>query len=464
MAETDVFDEVRGQASPPSDAAPADDVFNEVRKSAAPPAAKADPEVPSTWWNAIKGVGKAGLALGSGALRGVSSAANDLLPNWGGTREELATKIAGDPILNYSGGPEAQPILKALQKITAPVSAVGSAIHQGISDVTSPRTADVVSDVATLLPAARGWRGELGAAGAVEEGHPLTAAAQAESSRIGGFTARGQKLGMDLPEGGTAERHAEAAVTNRPIVNSTIRNELQLPANAPLSPQMLDSARTQYSAPAYQAVRDIQKIPLNKAYESAIGNIDNYDSIPLKYRPPTSGSMTGSEAVDFSRYLRNKANKYFAAAKGNPQYEDIGQAHWDAAQAVEDAVKDHLESTGKGQMASDWDKARVYAAKTYSVENALDGAGNVKVTDLKRQLLKGKPLSGDLETLANLGAQYPEAFRTTRVTMPQAGPIRRATAAAAPVVGAGVGGWLGGPLGGAAGTAVGQNVGERILR
>ena len=147
MADSDVFDEVRNAAP---QAAPDDssDVFAEVRNAKAAPVASTGPAAPgppSTWMSAAKGVGEAGLAVGAGTLKAITSAANNIIP--GKTQQQMQDEINKDPILNYKGGPEAQPILSALQKITAPISAVGSAIHQGISDATSPRTADVVGDV-----------------------------------------------------------------------------------------------------------------------------------------------------------------------------------------------------------------------------------------------------------------------------------------------------------------------------
>lgn len=415
--------------------------------------------VTPTWLNAAKGVGEAALAVGAGGLKAITSAANDILPGTAG-RAAVAKEIATDPILNYQGGPEAKPILDTLSNVTRPIAKIGSAIHQGISDIASPRIADVAADVATLAPGTRGTFSKLEPATTIESGHPLSAPAEAESARLSGFKSRGEQLGLDLPESGTEARYAEAAMNNRPVVNAAIRSELQLPKNAPLSPQMLEAARNQYTAPAYQAVRDIPKIPLPKDY---LGDIEGFESIPEKYRPPVSGSISGEQAVDMSRYLRNKANKYFAAAKGNPEYEDIGQTHWDAAQAVEDAVKSHLEASGSGDLAKNWDAARVYAAKTYSVQNALDGAGNVRVPALKAQLIKGKPLSGDLETLANLGAQNPEALRTTRITMPKAGPLRRAAAYTLPVATSAAGAFVGGAPGAAAGDIVGKSLANRVL-
>jgi hypothetical protein len=147
---------------------------------------------------------------------------------------------------------------------------------------------------------------------------------------------------------------------------------------------------------------------------------------------------------------------------------DLADAHRDAAEAIEDATQQHLAATGRGQLAQDWDDARVYTAKTYSAQGALDGAGNVNVSKLKQQILKGKPLSGNMETLANLGAQYPEAFRLTPPSAPAPGMIRRGAAALAPSAGALMGEALGSGLGlpgvgSVMGAAGGKVAAERIV-
>ena len=110
----------------------------------------------------LPGLGEAALATGAGALKGISHAANDLIPDSNGSRATVESEINSDPILNYRGGPEAQPYLQGLSTVMSPVTAAAKKAHQFISDVASPRTADVVGDVANLLPAARGIRPEGG--------------------------------------------------------------------------------------------------------------------------------------------------------------------------------------------------------------------------------------------------------------------------------------------------------------
>ena len=99
------------------------------------------------------GLGEAALATGAGTLKAITHAANDVLP---GNGEALEKEIQTDPILNYRGGPEAQPYLQGISTLMTPVTWLGDKIHQGIAAVATPRVADIAGDIATLAPAARG--------------------------------------------------------------------------------------------------------------------------------------------------------------------------------------------------------------------------------------------------------------------------------------------------------------------
>lgn len=285
--------------------------------------------------------------------------------------------------------------------------------------------------------------------------HPLAEVAESEASRLASAREAGVQAGLDLPDRVTAPQVRAS--------NNMVAQELNLPPDKPITQGVLSAARKEFGSPAYEAVSKVSKIQLGTAYEDAIEGVD-LSRIDESYRPPEGGSITGERAVDLSRYLRKEANKYYAAAKGNPEFEKIADAHWDAAEAVEDAVERRLRASGNGQLATNWDNARTYIAKTYSVQNALDGAGNVVVPALKRQLLKNKPLSGNLETLATLGAMYPDAFKNTPAA-PTVGVGRQAVAAAIRHLGppaAGAAGSALGPLGAAGGVVGGKVLSDRI--
>ena len=104
----------------------------------------------------LAGMGEAALSTGASALKGISHAANDILPDWGGSKNAVENEINTDPILNYRGDPEAQPYLQGIKTLMTPVTWAANKIHQGIAETAGPRTADVAGDIATLLPGARG--------------------------------------------------------------------------------------------------------------------------------------------------------------------------------------------------------------------------------------------------------------------------------------------------------------------
>ena len=104
----------------------------------------------------FKGLGEAALATGAGTLRAISHAANDILPDWGGSKAAVEKEIQTDPVLNYKGGPEAKPYEEGLSTLMTPITYAANKAHQGIEAVAGKRTADVAGDVAALLPAARG--------------------------------------------------------------------------------------------------------------------------------------------------------------------------------------------------------------------------------------------------------------------------------------------------------------------
>lgn len=285
----------------------------------------------------------------------------------------------------------------------------------------------------------------------IASSHPLQGVADAESSRIANSLAMGRSKGINLPER-TVSPNQEAA-------NGIVREDLNLPAGSPVTPKVLDAARQQFGAPAYEAVSQVPKIKLGSAYEDAISDVDT-DLIKDQYRPPPGGSMTGERAVELSKYLRDKASAYFQ--EGTVEANEKGQAHWDAAQAVEDAVERRLKATGQGQLSIDWDNARTYYAKTYSVQSALDGAGNVVVPKLKTQLIKGKPLSGGIQDLATMGAANPEAFRSVPMA-PQVGLARKIAARVATPLATAGGGIVGGAVGfPTTGAVLGESAGARL--
>ena len=100
-------------------------------------------------------VGDVALTAGSGYLKSVIGAVNDLLPDWpAGSRATVQQQINTDPALNYqphtAGG---QAVVNTLGQVVRPIGAMLGNLKQKLAAVTSPRTAQVVGDVATLMGA-----------------------------------------------------------------------------------------------------------------------------------------------------------------------------------------------------------------------------------------------------------------------------------------------------------------------
>jgi hypothetical protein len=407
--------------------------------------------------NKASGVGTQLLHAGEDILGGIAHQAGNLVdvatmtsPGAGSYAEKFSKPFQHDP--DYEAPDVKEQVRLAASKLT------DQPFMQGpLGETLAERVPQALEAAGTVASAGSLVKGG-GVSTEAEEAapHPLQGVADAESARISQAVQRGRAAGMDLPDRQISPTQGAA--------NQIVRQEFDMPDGAPITPKMLDAVRQENYAPGYQAVERIPKVQLGSAYEDDIGNVD-LSAIKDKYQPPPGGSITGARAVELSKYLREKASAYFQ--EGTVDGTEKGQAHWDAAQAVEDAVERRLKATGQAQTATDWDNARVGYAKTYSVQSALDGAGNVVVPKLKSQLIRGKPLSGGLEDLATMGAVNPEAFRAAP-QRPTPSLFRRAAAQAAPVAGAAAGGWLGGQLGvpglgATGGAALGQNVGEQLL-
>lgn len=377
---------------------------------------------------------------------------------------------------DYVGEPDVKEQVRAgLPKID-PYNAIPAGPLQ---DTMRERVPQFTEGVSTVVPGIAGVgvrlasAAEARAAAAIEDSHPLSAAAKSEASDMQTHATAAEQAGVTLPPREVSPAQA--------YVNDAARRDLNLPKNAPVTDGMLDAAKKQNVSPAYEAVKKTPAYELGPQYQEAIGKVDTAQIDP-KWRPPTDGTMTGARAVELSGQLRSVARGMYDDAENmNLTYaqrqaaREQAQAHYQAAKAVEggfregataaDAAKSAatgVQTNAGATLADNWDKARVYNAKTEAWRGALDGAGNVSGPKIKK-LLNDEPVSGPMKEVGSVVAQYPELFRSTRLQTPQPGIIKRGAAAAAPMVGAGVGGFVGGPGGAMVGEHVGRVVGGKIV-
>jgi hypothetical protein len=234
---------------------------------------------------------------------------------------------------------------------------------------------------------------------------------------------------------GKAATQQSATVKNQRVTNKLVRQELGMGGSAPITRQSLGAIRAR-EGNVYAAVKGSGEIVSDQQYLDDITALSaDVDSILTDFPnlvqagphgPP--GVLSGvseikalqdgllrdrfdaNSAVELIKKLRSEASANLKWNVSDPAKTALGRAQKEAAGIVEDQVVRHLQATGKGQLAADFDKARTMIAKTYSVESALnEGTGNVVATKLASQLRNHKPLSGGLELAARFASAFPKA-------------------------------------------------------
>jgi hypothetical protein len=235
---------------------------------------------------------------------------------------------------------------------------------------------------------------------------------------------------------GKAATQQSATVRNQKITNKIARQDLGMGSNAPITSTSLRAIRAREGR-VYAAVKGAGEVATDQQYLDDVTNLTaDVDSIfkdfpemgQAGHHGQKPGVLSGvseikalqdgmlrerfdaNSAVELIKKLRHEASANLKWNVADPAKTALGRAQKEAAGIVEDQLVRHLQATGKGQLASDFDKARTLIAKTYSVESALnEGTGNVVATKLASQLRAHKPLSGGLELAARFASAFPKA-------------------------------------------------------
>lgn len=122
-------------------------------------------------------------------------------------------------------------------------------------------------------------------------------------------------------------------------------------------------------------------------------------------------SFKTEDGITLVRQLRRDATANFKAA-ADPSKLALAQAQRDAAEHVDDLIQRNLAQTGQEGLVSEYQAARQTIAKTYDLQSATNLAtGNVNAHRLAALAARGRPLSGELSTIANSAAAFPKALQ-----------------------------------------------------
>jgi hypothetical protein len=232
---------------------------------------------------------------------------------------------------------------------------------------------------------------------------------------------------------GKASTAQNASARNQQITNELAAKSLGLPKDTAITPEVITGLRTK-AGEAYTNLGLSGQVIADKSYIKALDDIAKpYVTAMQGFpdAPPSpvlnliqslkSPSFDAGSAVEKIKQLRTSADDAFRS--GNS---DIARASKKAADAIEGALETHLSKTGQTDLLNKFRDARQLIAKTYSIEKAANTTtGTVDAKKLASQLQRGKPLSGELKSIAQFSQAFPKASQATEGmgSLPQFSPL-----------------------------------------
>jgi hypothetical protein len=224
-----------------------------------------------------------------------------------------------------------------------------------------------------------------------------------------------------------------ASARNQQITNELAAKSLGLPKDTLITPEVITNLRTT-AGNAYTNLGLSGQVIADKSYINALDDIAKPYLTAMQGFPDSppspvinlvqslkSPSFDASSAVEKIKQLRTSADDAFRTGSS-----DIGRASKKAADAIEGALETHLSKTGQTDLLNKFRDARQLIAKTYTIEKAANTTtGTIDAKKLAAQLQRGKPLSGELKSIAQFSQAFPKASQATEAmgSLPQLSPL-----------------------------------------
>jgi len=232
---------------------------------------------------------------------------------------------------------------------------------------------------------------------------------------------------------GKVTTQQNASAKNQQVTHDLVSKALGLPEKEVITPNTLENIRTGAGS-AYEKLKLSGRVTPDKTYHEALDNVvKDFRAIEKdfpqdKLRPEVdlieslkSKSFEVNSALAKIKTLRADANKAYSQGDSS-----LGNVNKKAANVIEDAIEKHLIDIEKPELLQQFRDARQLIAKTYTVQKALNPtSGTIDARKLASELKKGKPLTGELKTVAEFAGQFPKAAQTTEMmgSRPQINPL-----------------------------------------
>jgi len=248
------------------------------------------------------------------------------------------------------------------------------------------------------------------AASAAEEGYVTPPSVRGETG-VGGLA---EGLGGKIKTG------QQAIATNQAVTNRLASRAVGLPEEVPVTIDVLQGIRAQ-AGQAYENVRGVGRVFTDNRFQRDLSASVRQFKNAARDFPELAKSeiidivdglrvaeFDAGAGVDAISLLRNRADVAFRGGD-----KALGNSYRAASDAIEGVVERHLGRGGEPALVDAFRQARQQIAETYSVQEALQGriTGEVSATQLAAQLKKGKPLTGELRTIADFANTFPSVSR-----------------------------------------------------
>ena len=217
---------------------------------------------------------------------------------------------------------------------------------------------------------------------------------------------------------GKAKTEQLARIRNQRATNDLARNALGLGDDVSITPEVTQAVRRSAFESGYRPLSNLGEVTTDETYNNTLNAIIRRNAgasrsfpdaatndIAAAVEPYRVALFNSDDALQQIQVLRDAAGDAFR--QGNSQ---LGKAYREVSGALEDQLERSIDSK---EMLGAFREARRLMAKSHTVEEALVvGTGNVDATKLAAALQKGKPLTGDLETIGKFANAFRDSART----------------------------------------------------
>jgi hypothetical protein len=227
-----------------------------------------------------------------------------------------------------------------------------------------------------------------------------------------------------------------ASIKNQPKLDALIKSDLGIPANKPVTPELLEGIRSE-AGKAYEAVKKAGKLPADEQFVAEINALGGAEYAAVVRDVPELanagiGNLTkaldkaefdSATAVSLIKKLRRDAKVNYKN-RADPDKLALADAQSSAAEALENLAERTLTARGMPEAVQNLRAARVKIAQTHMAEDALDaGTGSFAAQPYAKAFDAGKPLGPGAKRVGQFANTFPKAAQEIKSSMPGVSPL-----------------------------------------